>query len=300
MKNLKQKILDVLIFYSLFDFALKKQEIFKYLSCKTTFQELDRALFELEKEQVIQKKSDFYFLPGEKNNIDTRLRRQKWTKRKIIKAKFISAFFYFIPWIKMIAIGNMIGEGNLKNNSDIDFFIITQKNRIWLSRMFTNAITTILRIRPSQNKMRDTICLSFFISEEYLNLENLMLKNKKDLYFIHWLAGLKLIFSKSNTWQKFIQANFWLKKYLPNFNFDKAKERKKRKMFFTGFSIFDKLESKAKKFQLKILPKEIKEKMNKNSNVIINDKILKMHLNDRRAYYYQRYVDKRLKKFLQS
>jgi hypothetical protein len=47
------------------------------------------------------------------------------------------SFSASIPWISFIGVGNVIGANNAKNESDIDFFIITRpKNRIWISSLF--------------------------------------------------------------------------------------------------------------------------------------------------------------------
>ena len=49
---------------------------------------------------------------------------------------------------------------------------------------------------------------------------------------------------------------------------------------------FEKL---AEKFQLKIMPSGLKEIMNKDSRVIVNDKILKFHLEDKRVGYLDKF-----------
>ena len=54
----------------------------------------------------------------------------------------------------------------------------------------------------------------------------------------------------------------------------------------------DSLEKAAKKFQMKILPAALKELMNKDTRVIINDSILKLYLTDRRAEFMEKYEAK--------
>ena len=49
-------------------------------------------------------------------------------------------------------------------------------------------------------------------------------------------------------------------------------------------------ESFWKKLQLRIMPKEIRETMNKDSRVIVDDGVVKLHTNDRRELYREKYI----------
>jgi hypothetical protein len=101
-----------------------------------------------------------------------------------------------------------------------------------------------------------------------------------------------MIYDKDRTWIKFTQANEWLKKYLPNFEWAQSNLRRQIKTiklpsFWGGW-----LEKIVRKYQLKILPVTIKDKMNQNSNVVVNDQILKLHTNDRREEYRDKFKNK--------
>ena len=124
-----------------------------------------------------------------------------------------------------------------------------------------------------------------------MNLEKIVLPEKEgvpDIYFIYWMAQLMPIYAKSNIWRNFYQANNWLKKYLANFIPRLSAEfpptggglECPQSHFVNSFS---------EKFyrwpQLKILPKNLKEKANQDAGVIINDKMLKFHNPDKREFY---------------
>ena len=286
--KLQKAICQTIVFFAMFDYPLTTFEIWKYSSVKCSFYDI---LIELEnKLSNIQNKNGQYFLNSNTQALYKRNRRYNYTDRKFRQALRISHLFKFIPWIKMIAIGNIIGDHNMKNNGDIDFFIISEKNKIWLTRFFCTLIAKILNKRPQKNKTKDTICLSFYITENNLNLKNLML-NKNDLYFVYWLACLTPIYDTDNYYQKLITTNFWLKDYLPNWQIKQAGPRRTiTKKYFKFWKIwnflfnllFNNFEKISKKFQLKIMPVKLKTKMNQDKSVIINDTILKLHVNDRR------------------
>jgi len=285
------QIIQVIVFFDLFDYPLTKEEIWQNIDIKCDLKDIENIL-SLEKiNKQLSHKDGFYFLCGREKIIQTRLARFNFAKRKIKRAKHIAKIFKFIPWIRMIAIGNMIGKNNLRDNSDIDLFIITDTKRIWLTRFFCVSIAQILGMRPYKNNTRDKICLSFFASMENLNLKNLMLKNiSKDIYFIYWLANLMPIYDANNTYTKFIQANNWLKKYLPNWQPKTTKQSKYIKTYKDILDFFmARFEPNFKKLQLKIMPQNLKKLMNKDARVIINDNILKLHADDRRNYFYEKY-----------
>lgn len=295
-KETDKAIIETVAFFDLFDFPLTEFELWKYINVKCDLNDIQAVLNEKKSHDFIEEKNGFYFLAGRREIIKTREERRNYAERKIKKAARVSKLFKFIPWIKMVAVGNMIGADNLKDESDIDLFIITEQERIWLTRFFCASFAQLLGLRPKENNTRDKICLSFFVSEEAMNLKKLMLGGK-DIYFICWLAGLRLVYNKTGTYEKFMEANGWIKEYLPNLNLfvpltPGSRIPPKRRAGKCGMTIINRLEQKAKKLQLELLPDNLKKIMNKDTRVVINDKILKLHSNDRREEYRKKWKEK--------
>ncbi len=295
--EIKEAIIKTIVFFDIFSFPLTTFEIWQYVACKCSLLEVIEVLEEIDM-RIIENKSAYYFLHSRSSIIKTRERRNNYSDRKMKRALRISRVFKFIPWIKMIAIGNIIGANNLKDGSDIDFFIITEKKRIWLTRLFTTIITKFLLLRPRVNDVRDKICLSFYLSEDSLNLETFHLAKKNDLYFVYWLANLVPIYGEENAYSEFLEQNKWIYEVLPNFEHSLTTSHRtisaRPGFFYRGvIDLFlGGLEINAKKLQLKILPNDLRRQMNKDTRVVINDAVLKLHVNDRRAAFAEQFAEK--------
>ena len=126
--KLKEAILKAVAFFDMFDYPLTPFEIWIFCELEC---ELSEILEILNKDNLfLEKKCGFYFLKKRKEIVDIRKRRYDYANRKFKRALKIARLFKLIPWIKMIAVGNSIGANNLRDNSDIDFFIITEAKRI--------------------------------------------------------------------------------------------------------------------------------------------------------------------------
>jgi hypothetical protein len=296
-KETNKAIIEVVAFFDLFDYPLAESELWRYCGVECGSEDLKSALSNGGVlGGMIESLDGFYFLAGRREIIKTRQERRGYAERKIKKAARLSKLFKLIPWIKMIAVGNMIGDDNLKDESDIDLFIITEPERIWLARFFCAGLSQLLGLRPKENNTRDKICLSFFASEEAMDLEKLMLERGGDIYFIYWLAGLRPVYNKTGTYEKFMEANGWIKNYLPNRQVENNVKNNlsSNKLFKHRRNIFNplcgRLERKAKSAQLELLPDNLKKIMNKDTRVVVNDKILKLHSNDRREEYLLKWI----------
>ncbi len=323
ISNLNIAILNTIAFYDLFDYPLTAWEIWKYLPAKADYKDVLHALSdELAFGNRIGRKNCFYFIKGRSETVAIRSSRYRSADPKYKKAIFVASILKFLPWIKLIAIGNIIGAHNAKADSDIDLFIATARRRIFLARFFSTLLVKLLGWRPKEGDMRDKICLSFYVSEEAMNLQSLMLDSEKvasrkplvvspeknlnfqsdsglfdDPYLIHWLANLKIIYERDGTAEKMRQANGWLKEYLPNFFFPEIVPSKAVKNHRLAGVIGAPLElllgwteSRLKAIQLKIMPSALKCAAEFGDNVVINDQMLKFHLNDRREHYRSHYV----------
>jgi hypothetical protein len=126
------------------------------------------------------------------------------------------------------------------------------------------------------------------VSEDNLNLENTAV-GQPDVHLIYLLSQYLPIYSEDNLWLRFVAANSWIKNYLSNFNYNKEVERfliKPRFLWWKkiiGQTQLSWEEAGYKKIQLKILPAVLKEMMgHDDKKVIINDRMLKLHSNDKR------------------
>ncbi len=293
-ENLRKAVLEAIAFFDMFDFPLTAFEVWKYLSIQCNLSDIQAILFSDQLNQIIEQKNGFYFLVGRAEIVVTRMQRYNYANAKIQKAMRIARIFKFIPWVKMIAVGNMLGVNNLKQESDIDLFIITTPNRIWLTRFGCAGLAAILHLRPTPENFRDKICLSFFVSELGLNLQNLLLAD--DIYFTYWLANLTPIYNINHVYQNFSAANSWLSQQLPNWQptMEQRQIAASDSIFFRDFVevVLKRLEPTVKKWQLNHLPAETKEMMNKDTRVVVNDNVLKFHVNDRREEYNMMYTEK--------
>ncbi len=290
-------------FFDLFDYPLTLNEIWRYLGVKG---ELYEVLAELEKGiRAIDNRQGFYWLAGREAIVEKRFRRYNFADRKFKRALLMAKIFKLIPWIKLIAVGNLLGAHNLKDESDIDFFIVAENKRLWLTRFFCAGLTKILRLRPGQGGMKDKICLSFFVSEEALDLRGMMMEDAQDIYFIYWLAGLTPVYDRGGVYEKLIAANGWLNETLPNWSVKISSNRRNvglptgqagapaAQFYHDLVDLFlGGLEPQLRRWQIKILPPALKSIVNLDSRVVASEQVIKLHANDRRMEYGERYLRK--------
>jgi len=288
-ESIARAVLGSIIFLDLFDYPLTTYEVWYYLDKKFTLTDVVSVLDYLTLEKKLDKKNGFYFLPGREVIIDIRQRRFNYACSKIKKAKAFTKLFSFFPFIKLVAVANFIGAYNLRQGSDIDFFIITSPNRIWLSRLVSAGLAKILKLRPTGQQKKDKICLSFYVSESSLNLKKLELENG-DPYFYYWLRGLRPIHNKKNTWFNFLQANNLVLDKI----FKESNEAEQKNSLLINIKskcnqlgMF--LEKIAKKIQLKIMAEPLRLAMNNSDGVVVSDQILKLYLIDNRREFVKKF-----------
>lgn len=268
-----EEIIKILAFFDLFERPLTAFEIREKLDKKLSLS----AILEIigSRPDIIGQKDGFYFLSGREETLMTRQKRYNYSNRKFIIARRFARYFGLFPFVRAVALANSIGTRNLRDGSDIDFFIITASNRIWLTRFFCAGLAKVLNRRPTASDKKDKICLSFYVSTAHLNLDDLRLPGL-DPYFDHWLRDLVLLYNKKGTYERFLAAN---KPGAGEVNADK--ESKTR--------LLDYGERLLKRWQLKIMPARLKEQMNKSSAVVVSDEVLKLYAVDRREEFLKKF-----------
>jgi len=326
MTAIAQSILYSLTWFDIFDYPLTLEEIYWWFyGCETGDQKVSREQIrksiESELQNIVQEKDNYYFLKNRQDIMISREQRYEYSRQKMRRVRKLQQFLKYFPFIKMVALCDFMGYMNAREESDIDLFIITEKNRLFSARFWLTGILKVLNLRPRLKSgiKKDKFCLSFWVTEEGMDLEEVALGFGKDeesglaptlclgqttfltlgdIYFYYWLAGLKPIYNIDNCFKKFLQSNSWVKRYLPNLN-----QYYNSPNFlisqFPNFSLFRKLfqrfhldfvEKILRWFQLGWMPRQLKELSKEGKSVIIKDNMLKLHWEDKREEFRERFI----------
>lgn len=311
LENTKKSIAQTLAFFDLHEYVLTLDELWQWLyvgeqivndklvQSANRRQEINKeefleSLHSLCVGGLIAEKDGYYFFSERSDFIKTRLERKEISLRKIIKAKkIVNNWLRHIPWIRGVLLTNSLAYFNASENSDIDLLIVGQKNRLWLTRLLAVLPLKILNLRPTLNNKKDKFCLSYFVSEDNLNLEKYEAQNEFAI-LVYWAAFYWPILAKENLWAEFKKNNNWLKKYLPNVELGGGEfiERVKNFKRIKASRFGDWLEKVVKKFQLWYLPDDLKKNMNLDGGVIVDDKIIKLHNTSQRKEVYKQWQEK--------
>lgn len=204
-------------YFDLKNFPLTEEEILRYLwqpPRGVTMLLLEETLNRLVAEGKIATQNSFYFLPGRESGLATRQRAVVPSDHKLKRAQFAAKCICAVPFLRAILIGNSVAAGTAQEDSDIDFIIIAQENRLWIVRFFCNLILRVLGLRRYGAKVADRICLSFFIDTAHLNLARWRVA-PDDPHSAYWLHQLSSLYDPLRYHQRFLVANGWTKQFLP-------------------------------------------------------------------------------------
>jgi len=221
---------------------------------------LGEVIEELESKELkkrIEEFRGFYFLRGRKELVEKRIQNDKNSIAKFKIAERIVWWLRFVPFVRMIAVTGTLAMQNPEKNSDIDFFVVLEKGRIWTGRLLVTLAVHLLGRRRYGKKIKNRICLNYFITTGSLGIKRQELFAANEYSFIYPLFGFSV-------YEEFGAANIkWIRKYKPNFGYDSLKPAKyfvavkplqrKTQRFLEGLiNLFwgDKIESWLKKKQI--------------------------------------------------
>lgn len=300
--NLEQAILSTLTYFDIFNYPLTATEIWKWLYCPENKIDGDNSKYgfseireKLEKGEILKSLIDsrqgFYFLKDKSNLVELRQARYNLAEKKFQKAISVAKFIERMPGVRMIAVCNSLARSNASEESDIDFFVVTDKNKIWTARFFAAGFIKIFGLRPNKKSAKDKICLSFFVDESNLDLEKISV-DAPDIYLVYWIGQLIPIYDSGGVYKKFLKENEWIKRYLPNFSGTELSDRRNTGRAGWSLPYFREGEKFFRWLQMRFMPPKLKEMANCDSRVIVNDSMLKFHANDRRAEYKEKWISK--------
>ncbi|MCG2610854.1 nucleotidyltransferase domain-containing protein [Flavobacterium sp. SM15] len=198
--------LKTILYFSIFRYPLKIEEIHRYTTHQNLSQTKDEINFLLQ-EKILRKVDDFYLYGNDLESVTKRIKgnlgAQKVMELAKSKANFISKF----PFVKAVGISGSLSKGYFDEKSDVDFFIITEPNRLWITRTFLILYKKLFLLNS-----RKYFCINYFISTENLVIEE---QNRFTATEIRTLIPVKGV----RVFEEFYQKNDWTNEYFREENF---------------------------------------------------------------------------------
>lgn len=290
-----ESILKTIAYFDVFGYPLTAVEVHKFLwRQKATLPEVLEVLEAMEAAGQVGRRFGYFGLPDWGALVETRWQRYLVAELKYAQALRAARWLRLVPHILLVAVCNNLAYSNARAESDVDLFIMTSPQRIWISRLLVTAVVHAFGLRRHGDKITNRCCLSFYVTADAADLSRFALPSQ-DPYLCYWLASLAIVHAVGDAADDFWRANGWVHAWLPNFQPRQMNAR--RTVPAAGLRLPSgggRMEPLARRLQLY---KMRRRQHPAGAGVVISDSVLKFHEDDRRAYYRQAWQE-RIKKFL--
>lgn len=216
-----ESILRTLAYFDIFNYPLTKEEIHQFLRGQLSMRHLQECLAQMTDDGSIFNHQEFYSI---QNNLFLVHRRRQGNQRAeqlLMKAKKIGRFLYQFPFVRAVGVSGSLSKNFADEKADIDFFIITKANRLWIARTLMHLYKKLTYIVGRQHYY----CMNYYIDEEALLLKD------KNIYTAIELKTLLPLNGQSAT-QRLFDINEWVDEWFPQCEYRQQEKKDPPDSFF--------------------------------------------------------------------
>jgi predicted nucleotidyltransferase len=204
------------LYFSIFRYPLTLEEIHGYTN-NVSINETNSELEFLISDEIIKKIDTFYIYNKDLDSVTKRLKGNLQAQKALIIAKKRAKYIAKFPFVMAVGVSGSLSKGYYDDESDIDFFVITKPNKLWICRTLLMAYKKIFLLNS-----RKYFCINYFISSHQLEIEEKNRFTATELKTLIPMQG-KEIFSA------FYKENNWIKDYFSKFeiNLNSVENNKK-------------------------------------------------------------------------
>ena len=202
---LSQNVIKTLLYYDLFQYPLKADEVFQNLQADhVTQEEVSRELTRLVQSQFLFQAGEFFSLHHEMSLINRRIAGNEMARGYFRIARRRARWIYRFPFVRAVMISGSLSKNYADQETDIDFFVVTAPRRLWIARTLLVLFKRIFLFNSHKY-----FCVNYFVDEEHLEIEEKNLYTATELMTLVPLEGLDI-------YRKLIRENAWSTGFLPH------------------------------------------------------------------------------------
>ena len=133
------QILMPLLYFEIFKHPLTSEEILNFSHNKSISKvEMTKHLEDLIQQGYIFQFEKFFLTQDCPEWVQLRKENNKRATVFIKKAKWMIQIIQKFPFVRGVFLSGSLSKNVIKKNGDIDYFIITQPNRLWICLLYTS------------------------------------------------------------------------------------------------------------------------------------------------------------------
>lgn len=199
------KIILALAYFDLFKFPLTVDEIIKY--SKVPSKQRSSFVNEVEKllsQQIVFQHGPYYSLISNEKLEQRRENGAQNASALMLKADKYSRLIHRFPFVRSVCISGSLSKGCVDEQGDVDYFIITHPQRLWIARTLLIAFKKVFLLNNHKY-----FCVNYFIDTEHLDIPDKNIFTATELLTLLPMSGY-------HVYNELINKNAWAFMHLPN------------------------------------------------------------------------------------
>lgn len=201
------QLIEPLFYYDIFSYPLTLIEIVQFSKIekeKYSQQQILEVLELMLIEGMIHQMEGFYLLNPYDSWVHNRKMANQRAKKMLPKAYKMAKLMSWFPFVRGVLVSGSLSKNVLPEDGDIDYFIITAHNRLWIAR---TALILFKKIFLLNSKKY--FCVNYFVSVENLVIEEQNRFTATEIATVLPIYGQEL-------YENFRTANNWTDSFYPN------------------------------------------------------------------------------------
>lgn len=261
LSKCEKSVYKTLSYFAIFNYPVSLYRLATFLISDEpyTVSQLQSALKTLQQAKIVTEHKGLYSLKGGKK-VDT-VARCLLSLEALRQAGAVSEVLSKIPWIKLLCVTGSCAAFNKEETGDIDVFIVSARNRVWLTRLFTVLVLKVLNIYRTDTSYVNKLCPNLIVAEDAMSWEH-----DKNVFVAHEICAMHPVLDRENTYFKFLSQNLWVRSYFPNFMFSPVAAEGESKPAF----LLDYVETALMKLQLLYMKRHLTKEVVTKSFIHFN------------------------------
>lgn len=204
--DLSKQLLLPVLYFDIFSYPLLYDEIIKFcgyanLSKETALTKLNNLV----ENKILFRINEFYSIDNNSSKVASRLKNNERAKLVMPKALDMSGLISRFPFVQAVFISGSLSKNVMTEDADIDYFIITKKDRLWICRTLLIIYKKIFLFNSHKY-----FCLNYFIDESHLLIEEQNRYTATEIVTLKPMVGGEL-------YQAFMKENKWVSDFYPQY-----------------------------------------------------------------------------------